>query len=325
LDRIPWKFNYIRTLDCGDHGWVEHINHQSATSEKCIEHYYKRAGVILCLAYILKLTDLHAENIIAQGDTPHVIDMEAMFHPFFLREKKTFTVLDTGLLPPESLDHVDIFGLTAIGGEPSQILHCRWRDIGKNEVQPEFVAGKFEVLGNMPILDGQRASAHRYVDCICEGFSLAYEELGNNTLKIKNIIINALCDDAFEVRVIPRSTMQYSIILRNLDIYHYRDIKSSISHIEEALQEGLYYSELDDLSIRRAEIEALERLDIPCFRLRIQKGDIIEHATLVKCIGNQVDAILAGTILNLSEADKGMQRQLIRESFFAPVIERPKI
>lgn len=322
LNEIPWPFNYVNTLDCGDHGWVAHISYQSAISEKQIQDYYSRAGVILCLSYMLRLTDLHAENIIAQSDTPHLLDMEAMFHPFFITDNIPFTVLSTGLLPPESLDYTDVFGLTAIGGETSQLLHCRWRDVGKDEVRPEFVMGKFGVLGNMPSLAGRRISAHRHVECICDGFSVAYETLSNNLHRVKEIILSALRDQSFEVRMIPRSTMQYSMILRNLAIYHFRDIDSSRLHIEEALAQGQYHPNLDDHNIRRAEIEALERLDIPCFRVRIQKGDIVEYTAMIKNIDDNFEDLLVSSVLNMTTADKNKQIQLIRESFsISPAFE----
>lgn len=308
-------FDCANTLNCGDHGWVSRVKHCCAKNNSDIEDYYKKAGAVLCVSYVLRLTDLHAENIIAQGNTPQLIDMEAMFHPFFIGDDSSFTVLSTGLLPPNSLDHTDIFGLTAIGGETSKVLHCRWKDLEKNNVRPEFVEGKFAVLDNLPTLDGKRISAHSYVDCICDGFSIAYEALSRNARSVSDIILDALQDDAFEVRVIPRSTMQYSLILRNLAIYHYRDIKSARSYIEEALVQGLYYPALGDENIRRAEIDALERLDVPCFRARIKMGDIAEYMATINKIDIDIERFMVGTVFNMSVTDKNRQIQLIRESF----------
>jgi len=312
---IPWCFRDVISLDCGDHGWVESIPFKSVTNECDIEDYYKKVGVVLCLAYILKLTDLHAENIVAHGDTPYILDMEAMFHPLFMRENSTFTVLDTGLIPPILSSHVDIYGLTAIGGEASGMLHCKWENVGENGVHPTFITGNFGKCNNLPVLDNMQISASQYIEFICEGFNVTYDALHNDQPRLINLVKDALETSSFETRIIPRSTMQYSVILRNLVIYNNQDEVSSKNYIHQALNEDTHNSKIMLSEFRQAEVEALERLDIPCFRVKINDNEIIEHA---KRITSTIMKDAVGTILHeltkTSDIDKETQLKLIKYS-----------
>ena len=47
--------------------------------EKEIKEYYYRCGAECCLAYVLGMTDIHMDNVIAHGKYPVIIDTEFMF------------------------------------------------------------------------------------------------------------------------------------------------------------------------------------------------------------------------------------------------------
>jgi lantibiotic modifying enzyme len=312
---VPWHFKEIISLDCGDHGWVESVLFKCAEKERDIEIFYKKAGVVLCLAYIFKLTDLHAENIIAQGDTPCVIDMEAMFHPLLVSTDSPFTVLDTGLIPPSLSTYIDIYGLTARGGEDSGMLHCKWESVGKDDIHPNFITGTYRKCSNLPILDGQQISATQYIDHICEGFNITYNALRHDLIRLVNIVKKSLEVRLFEIRIIPRSTMQYALILRNLAIYYNQDEDSSKRYIHQALDECTYYSGIFSPEFRQAEVEAIERLDIPCFRIKVNSNEILENN---KIITSTIEKDIVGKILNtlteMSEEDKQKQLEFITYS-----------
>ena len=74
--------------------------------------YYERAGMLLCLFYVLEGTDCHYENIIASGEYPVLIDTETLMHHRAREivpedenaqteafEQLGHSVLRTGLLP----------------------------------------------------------------------------------------------------------------------------------------------------------------------------------------------------------------------------------
>lgn len=106
------RFRPLRTIHGDGYGWVEHVSFREAKSEVELNHFYQVAGIQLGVAYFLGITDLHRENIIAAGDCPYLVDVEAGFTPSMSLQdqtSKTFlnigsafsyeSVLGTGLLP----------------------------------------------------------------------------------------------------------------------------------------------------------------------------------------------------------------------------------
>lgn len=65
----------------GTYGWSEFIPHVYCESAAELRAYYTRLGHWLALARLFGTTDLHAENLIACGPTPVVIDCETLFTP----------------------------------------------------------------------------------------------------------------------------------------------------------------------------------------------------------------------------------------------------
>ncbi|HEX5454149.1 MAG TPA: DUF4135 domain-containing protein [Stellaceae bacterium] len=70
-----------RTLDRGDYGWCEFIDHQEAAGPADMAAFYRNAGGLLALAYALDAGDLHHENLIASGRHIVPIDLETVLQP----------------------------------------------------------------------------------------------------------------------------------------------------------------------------------------------------------------------------------------------------
>ncbi|HKY26942.1 MAG TPA: DUF4135 domain-containing protein, partial [Pyrinomonadaceae bacterium] len=73
--RIP------QVVDCGDYGWAEFVTHRFAAGDEELLSFYRGIGQLLALMRVLSGSDLHAENVIAQGGTPVVVDCETLFTP----------------------------------------------------------------------------------------------------------------------------------------------------------------------------------------------------------------------------------------------------
>lgn len=76
------RFRTLRSVDCGDHGWVEFITAEPCASEQEVARFYARQGGFLALLHVLDGADLHHENIIAHGEHPMLVDLEMLFHPW---------------------------------------------------------------------------------------------------------------------------------------------------------------------------------------------------------------------------------------------------
>jgi type 2 lantibiotic biosynthesis protein LanM len=99
-------------VDCGDYGWAEFVAHRFAAGNEELLSFYRGIGQLLALMRLLSGSDLHAENVIAQGGSPVVVDCETLFTPKIPPSPSGYgealdraigliarTVLSIGLLP----------------------------------------------------------------------------------------------------------------------------------------------------------------------------------------------------------------------------------
>ena len=63
------------------YGWAEHITHRYCADESELRAFYRGFGQWLAVMRLLGGTDLHAENVLAAGPVPVVVDCEALFTP----------------------------------------------------------------------------------------------------------------------------------------------------------------------------------------------------------------------------------------------------
>jgi type 2 lantibiotic biosynthesis protein LanM len=121
-------------IDCGDYGWAKFMDHRFAAGSEELLSFYRGIGHLLALMRLLSGSDLHAENVIAQGGTPVVVDCETLFTPKIPPSPSGYgaaidragelvarTVLSVGVLPGRGMGlgwrGVD---LSAVGNLPGQ-------------------------------------------------------------------------------------------------------------------------------------------------------------------------------------------------------------
>lgn len=101
-----------RVLDAGEHGWAEFVAHRYAADDEELGAFYRGIGDWLAIMRALGGSDLHAENLIAAGASPVVVDCETLFTPRIAPHPSGFgeaydqaagllgrSVLTIGLLP----------------------------------------------------------------------------------------------------------------------------------------------------------------------------------------------------------------------------------
>ncbi len=118
------------TLTCGEHGWMQWIDPRPCADAAEASRFYRRAGMLLALLHVVRGTDCHYENVVAQGEHPVLIDLETVMVPERDRpvSDQTFwdSVVRVGMLPhweapPQSQSPCDI---SALGGIGSQADAC---------------------------------------------------------------------------------------------------------------------------------------------------------------------------------------------------------
>ncbi|MGW0884745.1 type 2 lanthipeptide synthetase LanM family protein [Streptomyces sp. NPDC002671] len=123
-----------RTLTRDGYGWAEFVRHRYCADDAELAAFYRGVGHWLAVLRFTGGTDMHAENMIAAGPVPVIVDAETLFDapaPFPPSNQGDAvdvaaaairrTVLRTGLLPVRgtgfALGGVDISGVGALPGQ----------------------------------------------------------------------------------------------------------------------------------------------------------------------------------------------------------------
>src|SRR5215510_7575445 len=168
----------------------------STSRPQAVPRLYERQGSYLALFYVLEATDLHHENIIAAGEHPYPVDLEALFHPRLrdgaptpldstMYQALEQSVLRIGLLPRriwagENSEGIDISGL---GGEPGQ----RWpgevlrlAQSGTDTMHMTRQTIEVQESCNRPKLDDQAVDLVAYQASLLTGFTTMYRLLSTH-------------------------------------------------------------------------------------------------------------------------------------------------
>ena len=217
---------FPRVADCGNHAWVAPVRHEALTSSAAATHYYRRAGQLLGLSYLVNLTDLHHENIIATATQPVPVDLETIMSvlPNTLGEHPdaTSATLKQGLLSPAATGLIPLgTSFQELGGDVSGFaadeLRVRRRVLdrqGRSDMRYVHTFTKVIPEKNRPTLDGVPVPPSDHVDDIVEGFA--------TTLRIAMTHRNELTAFVSEhasglrVRVLARMTNDYATVLAGL-------------------------------------------------------------------------------------------------------------
>jgi Domain of unknown function (DUF4135) len=75
----PLLFRDTGVLGRDGYGWMEFVPHAPCASREELCEYYRKAGALLCVLYLLRATDCHFQNLIACGRDPVLVDAETLF------------------------------------------------------------------------------------------------------------------------------------------------------------------------------------------------------------------------------------------------------
>lgn len=183
-----------RLLDRGDRGWAEFVAAAPCPDAAAARRFHLRAGQLLALLHASGARDAHFENLIAQGEHPVMIDLEAWLPPRLARwlpapgdESRAgaalrleHSVLATGLLPrwqPDGPrdDVVDVGGLG--GGRPGTRPRPVWRAVNTDLMVRAWSPVDVPVQPNVPVLDGRPLAPAAWAREVGEGFAAMYRFL----------------------------------------------------------------------------------------------------------------------------------------------------
>ncbi|MBU7582613.1 MAG: type 2 lantipeptide synthetase LanM family protein [Nostoc sp. TH1S01] len=303
--------------DRSNYGWVEYVEHLPCTDKAAAQRFYQRAGMLLCLLHILRVTDCHHQNLIANGEHFVLVDMETLMQPEaklmtnFSEEtevekivSKQFwdSVVRSGILP-----RWNFLENGCIAYQNNALSRCQ------NHPSP--------ALTNVPILDGIPLDGGDYLDEIMWGFKQIYCLL----ISRKHIL---LAEDSplaafqnVQVRFMFRMSQVYAKILEHIQspkwLRNGIDKSIEIDHLSRAFlvvdKKPHYWR------ILSKELQAIEQLDIPYFsacpgsdELVLEPGESIAEyfqEPSYKTVQTQLE--------NLSAEDLARQLEIIQGCFYA--------
>lgn len=319
------------------YGWMEWVEPEDCVDEAAVERYYKRAGALLAVTYLLEFTDCHYENVVAAGEQPLILDAETIFHPYVDADHDPtenasintvdHTALLSLLLPFESGQQygppvevpVKVAGL-GVDASPTDL---------EVATKPTVQAANTDVMSveheqptvsrseNVPSVDGEGRLPGAYLSEILEGFNEVYEAADDDDAAPDfQTLIEPF--ESVENRVVYRPTRTYASLLDSL-----------MSH--DCLRNGLRFGvEMEELAVPfcttpasdplwgmyAAERQALCQLDPPRFASRPDDDRIQAHGGSTGETANQpgLDRSLE-RISTADRRDRKRQVEVIRGAF----------
>ncbi|KJS38420.1 MAG: hypothetical protein VR70_09940 [Rhodospirillaceae bacterium BRH_c57] len=149
-------------------GWMAFVEHRPCQSAAEVGHFFERAGALLCLVAVLQGTDIHRENIIADGPWPILVDAETLFQPRSdgaASLSADLLIRDSGMLPSHGRETTSDFSALCSRTGAATAIHVR----GARYHLPK--------AHNLPVLNGREHTAHAHRDRVVAGFTALFRIL----------------------------------------------------------------------------------------------------------------------------------------------------
>ena len=333
--RLEPQLKILAILAGEDYGWIEFAPHDACADEAAVERYYERAGMLLGITYVLDSTDFHAENVIACGEHPVLVDFETLLQPQFKNnvedfdeeKKKAFdltfnSVLRTALLPMTFKGiNVPNDSISGFGGIKDAKIQT-WIQEAVNTNSDKMVLIKIvkeiEIKSNLPVCNDTIRRLPAYQSAFEKGFHKAYTLLAESKHLLMGKSSPLSRFRGIGLRLLFRSTQIYALILGGL---------SKPEYLKDA---NLYGLRLELLArafltagtppkfwpMLRAERAAMIKGDVPCYEfdsnsdnISVDDDHVIESYFQSSCISS-----VHQKLTRMGEKDLNEQIVLIQRS-----------
>lgn len=276
---------YAKVHSSKDFGWMEFIEYKDCDSQKQVENFYKRIGQYLCILYSLNAKDFHHENLIALGENPVLIDLEALLHIGSEEkdnEKENIhgmasriigdSVYSIYLLPTRTLfnesqgqvNTLDIGGVGANTKQLSPFRSAKITDVDTDNIKVERNYGYIDIESNNPRLNNEIINSSDYIDQIQYGFRQMYSWILRNKATYGQMVEKYFKD--VKTRVICKPTFLYSNLM---SLSYHPDL------LRESVHREVYFNRIGFAEFLKnpgklalSEYEDLLQGDIPYFSIK---------------------------------------------------------
>ncbi|MEV0612870.1 type 2 lanthipeptide synthetase LanM family protein [Nonomuraea sp. NPDC050404] len=270
------------------YGWARHVGHRYCKGEDELRVFYRNLGRWLAAMRLLGGSDLHAENVVAAGPVPTVVDCETLFTPHPPIKPTGYglaldrasalvggSVLGTGLLPGRGLAlgwrGVDMSAIGSLPGQQPAPKMPVIADAGTDQARIEQAEVPLPTAVNHP---SPNPVLGKYWDQIVAGFTSLSERLRRMDREGE---LEPLLEEFGDlpIRVVPRSTESYVELGRML--WHPRSLHNEPAarrHAADLLarQAANLPGRPDDPAVIEAEVAELLVGDVPFFATTPRKG-----------------------------------------------------
>jgi len=250
----PLTFLNPRVVVREGYGWVEFVGHRRCGSQEELAGYYRNAGGLLCLLYLLRATDCHFQNLIACGEHPVWVDAEMLFQPA-LQASESWTVARTGLIPSLRLGPGgEVYDVSGLGFTGSRATHFEVPEWSENGLK--FRPGRLGATTSVPFGEDGATRPYLFAGSMEAGFR---ETHGFAERRREELLSQLETARELRVRYLLRETMDYYGAWRDESDLHLAALPSSYAIFSGLLSE---------------ELRALRRFDVPRFTLPAESRDL---------------------------------------------------
>ena len=186
---IPLTLKSAHCWDRGDYGWMEDVSPAPCSSVADVHAFYWRCGALLGLVYLAHGVDIHRENLIAAGEHPVLIDLEALYHPRGGDDAHyaaaADSVLRTGFLPYSNSQAGTTYGWSALSRTMrSEHSAQSWVHINQDDMVLLSKRQESRDHFHLPVLASEPCLTTGYESDIGDGFRWVGENLlGKGSLR----------------------------------------------------------------------------------------------------------------------------------------------
>ncbi|MDF2657557.1 MAG: lanthionine synthetase [Paenibacillus sp.] len=337
----PGELAAAFTVDRGEYGWQSFVACRPCTSEAEAARYYRNAGALVAISWLLGGSDLHRENVISSGVAPIPVDVEVYMQPDpdanwppeevpsdaerQARETIARSVLCSSLLPEwvklEPDTGVDVSGLFSwLGMDEGQRTVRRFKFANTDAMKIGVVVDTESRADNDPHTSGCAFDVGRDIPAMLGGFRHMYDFL----LALREALMVAdgplAAFGSLATRFLFRSTAVYGQLLENS--WHPDALKDGVDR-DIRLEAMCRYvasdeEEYDRWPIVLRELAALRVMDVPYFRLNAGEVRLADQQgaygpMLFRRSGR---VRLLERVRAMSAADRELQLSLIRGALY---------
>jgi type 2 lantibiotic biosynthesis protein LanM len=288
----------LAILDRGDHGWMEHAAAAELADAAGGARFYWRVGSLIALLYFVRGQDFHYQNLVAMGEHPVPLDLEAILCPSFPRgagaPPPAASVLETGLV---------LRPIPGPDGRPTDLSGVGGGD-GPNIVRPGVLDAYTDAMrigprerplppgSNRPRLDGRALLPRDHAGDIVAGFRASYDRIAAARGDLAALLDGCA---GLEVRFIPRPTQRYGVLVQE---------SCHPDYLRDALDTEML---LDILHLEAHVLPPMRRL-IPVEQADLRGGDFPRFTArpgerhLYDARGGRLDDFFERTSLELARA-----------------------